>query len=279
MGGLLIEAFVHSGALRPDQITAHSRTRSKTDALASNYPGLQSVESNGQVAQISDIIFICVKPMEFKPVLEEIGELLPAHKLVVSITSPVSIAQLEDKLDCKIAKVIPSITNRLSNGTTLCMYGERMSEADKQQLEQLLEYIGKPLRISEHHVRIASDLSSCGPAFLAYFLEKLAEAASEQAGLPREQADELVAQMALGTGRLLTDGGMSAQELQARVAVPGGITAEALRMLAGELDGVFQRLIHITHAKYYEDIDKLKMQFADQEDELSPPSRQNWQDR
>jgi competence protein ComER len=279
MGGLLIEAFVHSGALRPDQIAAHSRTKSKTDALASSYPGLQSVDSNGRVAEISDIIFICVKPMEFKPVLEEIGELLPAHKLVVSITSPVSIVQLEDKLDCKIAKVIPSITNRLSNGATLCMYGERMSEADKERLEQLLEYIGKPLRISEQHVRAASDLSSCGPAFLAYFLEKLAEAASEQTGLPREQADELVAQMALGTGRLLTDGGMTAQELQARVAVPGGITAEALRLLASELDGVFGRLIHITHAKYYEDIEKLNIQFADREDELSPPSRPNWQDR
>jgi competence protein ComER len=82
--------------------------------------------------------------------------------------------------------------------------------------------------------------------------------------------------MALGTGRLLTDGGMTAQELQARVAVPGGITAEALRLLASELDGVFGRLSHITHAKYYEDIDKLRMQFADREDKLSPPSRPNW---
>jgi competence protein ComER len=276
---MLIEAFVRSGALCPEQIRAHSRTRSKTNALAASYPGLESVESNRRVAELSDMIFICVKPMEFKPVLEEIAEVLPAHKLVVSITSPVSIAQLEDKLGCKIAKVIPSITNRLSNGATLCMYGERMSETDKERLEQLLEYIGKPLRISEQHVRIASDLSSCGPAFLAYFLEKLAEAAAEQAGLPRQQADELVAQMALGTGRLLTDGGMTSPELQSRVAVPGGITAEALRLLAGELDGVFERLIRITHAKYYEDIDKLKTQFADREDELSPPSRPNWLDR
>jgi competence protein ComER len=63
--------------------------------------------------------------------------------------------------------------------------------------------------------------------------------------------------MLLGTGKLLTEGGYTPQELQARVAVPGGITAQALALLRNNLDGVFDSLIHTTHEKYDEDLVKL----------------------
>lgn len=51
------------------------------------------------------------------------------------------------------------------------------------------------------------------------------------------------------------------QELQKRVAVPGGITAEGLRLLEDELKDVFSKLIRITHAKYYEDVAKTEAAF------------------
>ena len=36
---------------------------------------------------------------------------------------------------------------------------------------------------------------------------------------------------------------MTAEEVQARVAVPGGITAKALQLLRRETDGIFNQLI------------------------------------
>jgi len=264
MGGLLIEAFLQSGALRPEQITASNRTAAKADKLAADYPGLRVARSNIEVVENSEIVFLCVKPAEFKRVLDEIRKAtLPSH-IVVSITSPVLIRQLEEKLPCKIVKMIPSVTNRVRSGAALCMYGSRLSDADRDAVEQLLSFISTPVRIAEKYTRVCSDISSCGPAFFAFFLQKLIDAAVQETGLPRDLAARLAGEMALGTARLLTDGGFSCEEVQKRVAVPGGITAEGLNLLNIELDGVFNRLLRVAHAKYREDLLKIEEQFEGQ---------------
>lgn len=68
--------------------------------------------------------------------------------------------------------------------------------------------------------------------------------------------------MLLGTGRLLTEGSFTPRELQERVAVRGGITAEALNHLHTSLEGVFERLITTTHDKYDEDVLRLDALFG-----------------
>ncbi|MFC4811304.1 late competence protein ComER [Paenibacillus sp. GCM10023250] len=257
MGSLLIDAFIGSGALKPSQITASNRTFAKAACLADRHPGLQAVPLNRDAVTGKDIVFLCVKPMEYKTVLDGIREHMQASQLIVSITSPVLLDQLEDALPCKVAKVIPSITNYVCSGASLCMYGSRMTEADIARLNGLLSYISEPLHIDESHTRIVSDLSSIGPAIMSCLLQRFIDAAAEETGIPREQARLIASEMLLGTGQLLTSGGMSPEELQARVVVPGGITAQALALLNRELDGVFNRVIRATHAKYHEDLERV----------------------
>lgn len=69
MGSILIEAFIHSGAFNPEQIVAGNRTIRKVELLAETYPGLLVAQSNREVVLESDIIFLCVKPSEFKRLL------------------------------------------------------------------------------------------------------------------------------------------------------------------------------------------------------------------
>lgn len=261
MGSILIEALLQSGAVQPAEITAVNRTKSKVEALARKYPGLGVADSIVEVAADSDIIFICVKPLEFPNVLPELQKVLTPQQMVVSITSPVLIQVLEDQLPCKVAKVIPSITNYERSGASLCMYGRRMAAADQELLETLLMNISAPLRIDEEYTRVTSDLSSCGPAFLAFFVERFVEAAVEETGIPKAEATRLASEMVLGTGKLLTTGGFTPESLKQRVSVPGGITAEALKMMDAELDGMFNQLIRTTHAKYEEDLEKVEAAF------------------
>lgn len=166
MGSILIASFIRSRALKPNQITASNRTKSKAVELSNQYPGLKAVRSNSEAATNSDLVFICVKPLEFKQVIDEIKEVVKSEQIIVSITSPVMIRLLEDHLPCKVAKVIPSITNYECSGASLCMYGRKMNEEDQTLLEDLLGYISTPIRVEEDYTRVTSDLSSCGPAFL-----------------------------------------------------------------------------------------------------------------
>lgn len=255
MGSLLIDSFIGTGALQPSQITASNRTIRKAEMIAARHPGLLTTASNREAAFGSDIVFLCIKPLEYKKVIEDLRGILQPHQIVVSITSPVLLSQLEEWLPCKVAKIIPSITNYLSCGATLCMFGKRMTDTDKNELNRLLSHISTPLAIEERHTRIVSDLSSCGPAFMAFVLQKFIDAAVEETGITRDEAVIVASEMLNGTGRLLTEGGMTPEELQSRVAVPGGITAQALALLERELDGVFNAVIRATHAKYNEDLE------------------------
>ncbi|HZG84127.1 late competence protein ComER [Paenibacillus sp.] len=258
MGTILIESFIKTNALNPEQIVAANRTFAKAERLAETHPGLRAVPTNREVADICDIIFLCIKPKEFKCVIDEIRPYVTPAQIVVSITSPVLIRHLEDHMPCKIAKIIPSITNYACSGATLAMYGSRMNAEDVEALERLLRCMSKPLVVSEEYTRVCSDLSSCGPAFLAFFVEQFVQAAVAYTGLPREEATRLASEMVLGTGLLLTEGGFSPESLRERVTVPGGITAEGLRMLSLDLDGTFERLLRTTHKKYREELDKVE---------------------
>jgi competence protein ComER len=262
MGSMLVAAFIESGVLAPEQIFASSRTLSKVELLAKTYPGLHIAPSNINVATESDLIFLCIKPSEYKKVVDEIQEAVLPTQIVVSITSSVLIKHLEQWLSAKISKVIPSITNYVLSGAALCMHGNRMQPEDQDLIENLLANISSPIRVSEDHTRISSDLSSCGPAFLAYFIQSFIDAAVHETGIPIEEATRLASEMTLGTGKLLTTGGFTPSSLQKRVRVPGGITAEGLRIMENEISGLFNRIIHATHAKYEEDLEKATLNFA-----------------
>lgn len=261
MGSILIEAFIRSGAVAPEQIAATNRTIAKAERLAVSYPGLYVARSNKEAAASADVIFLCIKPSEYKAVIDDIHSEVRPEQIVVSITSPVLVRHLEEMLRCKIAKVIPSVTNYVLSGATLCVYGNRMRPEDIELLENLLSHISAPVRIDEDYTRVSSDLSSCGPAFLSYFLQKFVQAAVDITGIPEEDATRLASEMTLGTGQLLTTGGFTPATLQKKVTVPGGITAEGLRIMENELCEVFHDLIRTTHLKYEEDVEKVEARF------------------
>jgi competence protein ComER len=263
MGSILIEAFIQSGALNPEQIIASNRTTDKARRLAEAYPGLRATSSNVEAVQGADMVFLCIKPAEYMRVLAEIRSVAEPGQIFVSITSPVLLKHLESMLPGKVMKMIPSITNYVLSGATLVIYGERMQQADKDLLENMLTHISVPLCVEEEHTRICSDLSSCGPAFLSYFVQQFIEAAVSKTGIPRSTAIQLVGEMVLGTGKLLTTGGFNPSTLQSRVTVPGGITEAGLQLMSSDLDGMFERLVAATHAKYDEDVDKIERQFAE----------------
>ncbi|WP_438346912.1 late competence protein ComER [Paenibacillus sp. FA6] len=262
MGSTLLDAFIHFGALQPQQLFISNRTIKKSLALSERHEGLNVCRNNVQTVRCSDVLFICVKPLQFPSLIQEIKDDVRPNQLIISITSPVQLAHLENSLCCKIAKVIPSVTHKVGSGASLVMYGSRIEENDKQFLHDLLSSFSKPLEIKESQARINSDFSSCGPAFMSFFLSKWIDAAIEMTGSSREEVTCLASEMILGTGKLLTQGGLTPLQLQELIAVPGGITAQALLQLNHNLDGVFHQLITTTHHKYDEDVKELDKLFG-----------------
>ncbi|WP_256760146.1 late competence protein ComER [Cohnella sp. WQ 127256] len=265
MGSLLVGAFVRAGVMQPDDIVISSRTSSKLTTLADQYPGLQIARSNRDAANGAEYLFLCVKPMDFRCVLDEISSVLTPNQIVISITSPVKISSLEELLPCKIVKIIPSVVNAVGSGASLFMWGSRLTEEDQTTLWNLFSAISQPITILEDEVRVASDLSSCGPAFLACLLEQFIDAAVMSTGMERETATSLACEMMLGTARLMLEEPCSPSELQAKVSVPGGITAAALDVLRKSTRGAFLQVLYTTHQKFADDLDRVDSSLSPRE--------------
>jgi len=232
MGGMLVRALLRSRALRVEYVWAANRSEGKLDALAAEFPGLHTA-SNRQLAANCDLIFLCVKAGDAASVLAQMDSDLYPGQLLVTTASQIPLQVLEDRVPCRVAKLIPSITQEIGAGVALLMHGSRATADDHTLLEDLLGRISHPIVIAESWSRPAIGLASGGPAFVAYLLQSMAEqAARSNPDFPPELALSLVQETASATLRLMADAHMNPEEVIRRVALPGGMTALGIEALS-----------------------------------------------
>ncbi|WNC16828.1 late competence protein ComER [Brevibacillus brevis] len=253
MGSILIEALLSAKALSPSQIVIYNRTPAKADALAERHPGLLIASDNADLAKQVKVLLLCVKPLEYRAMLEQLAPALGPEHLVITITSPIKLDQLEDQVPCAVARVVPSITNAARSGISLCEFGSRIQEPQKKYILNLFSHISHPVLVTEKFLRVASDITSCGPAFLSYLLQQMIQDASTETGISQEAATYLATQMLIGMADLLKENVFTLPTLQQRVCVPGGITGEGLVALENGVPGLFAEVFRRTHAKFAED--------------------------
>lgn len=261
MGTVLIQAFLDAMAVDQTDLYITNRTREKAERLLEDYPELHVMECAVDVAKAAEMTFICVKPLDIKPLLQEMRKVLGRDKLLVSITSPVSVEELQSVVDCHVARAIPSITNRALAGVSLVTFGKSCGEREKEQLYALLEHISKPCKINEDITRVASDIVSCGPAFFTYLTERFIEAAEAETAITKGEATVFASEMLIGLGKLLEKDFYTLPSLREKVHVKGGVTGEGLSVLEAEVGDMFNQLYKKTQEKYAEDRNKVQNQF------------------
>lgn len=273
MGSMLVDALIASKALSPSQIIVTNRTHAKAEALAARHPGLIALASNVELAQEAQWLLLCIKPLEYSHVLQELQRVLTPEHLLITITSPIQLEHLQSLVPCPVARVVPSITNAACSGVSLCQFGSRITPESRERILTLFSAISHPIEVPEQYLRVSSDISSCGPAFLSYILRNMIHDAVEETGISAEAASHLAMQMVIGMGELFKKEMFSLASLEQRVCVPGGVTGEGLIALQKGIPGVFRQVYQRTHAKFAEDLELVKIQLQTvPPDSLSSPS-------
>ena len=262
MGGILIEAFIESGAISPSDLNVVNRTREKAEIIKQKYDGVCVYNQPADLINDSDLIFICVKPLDIYNILKNSQDSFSKEKCVVSITSPISVEQVESLVDCSCMRVIPSITNRALSGVSLFSYGERCSNEWKDSVWQLLSTISTPVLIEENITRVSSDIVSCGPAFFTYLTRKFIQGAVSETEIDEATATVLASEMLIGLGELLKKEIYTLAALQEKVCVKGGITGEGISAMDSNIGDLFNELFKATHKKFDEDLKETKQQFG-----------------
>ncbi|MDG5786518.1 late competence protein ComER [Evansella sp. AB-P1] len=273
MGKILIESFLDASAITPNNVTITNRTIEKAFDLATSYEGIHVVKDAKAVIQQSDWIFLCVKPLQMIPLLEEVKDTLSEDKTIISITSPILVDELEKITNLSVVRFIPSIVNRALNGPSLVTFGKKFSNEEKEELLSFFKFISRPEIIGDDITRVASDIGCCGPAFVTFLIEEMIDAAVKETNITKEEATNIMESMLIGYGELLKKKVFTLESLREKVTVPGGVTGIGLNVLRNEVEDQFNLLFQKTHEKFDEDRLLVKRQLEDQEKIMNSQSK------
>jgi len=250
MGQMLVTALARSGVLPLDELVVSNRSPGKLEAVASALPGVTKAFTNRELVRQCAVLFLCVKPGETKEVLDDAGPYItPAH-LLVAINNTITIPMLEERTQARVAKVIPSLVQQVSSGGSLLVFGSRCTVSDRDLLIRLMGAMSRPYVIEESQARVASDLTSCGPAFLSYAFRALSEAARHyQPDLSRETVDSMIRETVRATCALMDQTGYSFDDIIGRVSTPGGVTADGIKVMDELFAGLWEQVIETTITK------------------------------
>ncbi|HEX3048637.1 MAG TPA: pyrroline-5-carboxylate reductase dimerization domain-containing protein [Bacillota bacterium] len=251
MGSMLINEFISSGGLTPDEIIVSTRTKSKLETIKHQWNSIHIAQANIEVAQKAKYLFICVKQSEVKNILGEIkGAMTPATHLI-SLAGAVSIANIERFITGGVTKITPSITSEVHDGITLVCHNHRVVKEDAAFIESLLGRIGKVKIIDEANFELAIELTSCAPGFIAAMFQELVNASlKHNQSFDKTEIEAMTIQTLLGTAKLFTEKGMNFEEVITRVATKGGITEEGVKVLNAGLPEIFDELFQQTMNKH-----------------------------
>jgi pyrroline-5-carboxylate reductase len=248
MGSMLIRKFVETGAFPAGDIVASNRSSDKVRAVSAA-TGIGIANSNLDLAAASDVIFICVKPLEVKPLLKELECVLTADKLVVSIAADVTIGDISSLCDARVARVIPSVTSECSKGVSLIAFGGSSAEADRELVLLAFGRISLPVETVERNFELLADLTSCAPAFISSLMHEFALSVLRRESISTGLAELLVKETLAGTAELLKNAS-GFEEVVARVATKGGITEEGVKVIRKAAPSMYDDLLEITLAKH-----------------------------
>ena len=247
LGSMLVDSFVRRGAIRSEEIWVSNRSQEKVQKLAEEL-GVRAAD-NLEVAKRSDVIYLCVRPVDLEGVIAEIGELLTPDKLIVSVAVDFSLRRMQELCSARTARAVPSVASDKGLGVTLLVLGNDASEDDRSLLFNLFRAIGWPVQVAEEQLEVLSDLTSSGPAYIAAILGEFAlEATRRGSMVQHDLAEELIKKTLIGTAALLED--MSLDDLIAMVATSGGITEEGVRVIKSCSPEMFRQLSSATSARH-----------------------------
>ena len=145
MGKMLLEKLSLNSDLVDGKLYVANRSYEKIADLAEEY---RLCQNNQEIATLVDILFICVRPIDMKNVLEEIKNCLRKEQIIVSLNGSITFEQIEGICKNKIVKAIPSVMAEINKSQTLICCNGLVNEQDKVNIKDLLYSIGVGNRIA-----------------------------------------------------------------------------------------------------------------------------------
>ncbi|KAI9712032.1 MAG: delta 1-pyrroline-5-carboxylate reductase [Bogoriella megaspora] len=247
----------------PTRFIACVRSAKSVNRIRSSLPPdapLTILENdNLQGVKQADVVLLGCKPHMREDVLgaDGIRDAL-SGKLLISILAGVTASQIRASLygagistratrdssaQCTVVRAMPNTASFVRESMTVIERSEPPPAAsDSNLVAWIFSQIGRVVRLAPGLMDVSTAVCGSSPAFMALVAESMADGAVAM-GLPRAEAQLMVAQVMRGTAGLMLNGEHPAV-LKDKVSTPGGCTIGGLLVLEeGNARGTMARAI------------------------------------
>lgn len=231
MATAMLKGMLKCGIVSEKEIIASAKTDRTRNKIEKELR-IQKADSNREVTEKADIVFLAVKPQFLEAVLEEIRDSVRKEQIFVSIAPGKTLLWLREHLgeETKIIRTMPNTPAMVGEGMTGLCANDKVTEEEVEQVVRLCNSFGKTEVVPESLMDAVVGVSGSSPAYVFVMLEAMADAAVAD-GMPRAQAYKFAAQSVLGSAKLMLETGRHPGELKDMVCSPAGTTIEAVGVL------------------------------------------------
>lgn len=253
IGGALATGLVQSGYDASNiWVTAKSdkRLRSLHQKLH-----VHTSQHNETASSKADILILAVKPQVLPEVLEEIAPTVKQHQpLLISVAAGTPELTIREAIGKQpIVRAMPNTPIEVREGMTALFANNFVTDRQKTKVETIFNAVGDTVWLNqEKHIDIVSALSGSGPAYFFKLMHALETAAIAE-GLPKEIAEKLMTQTALGSIKMAIETQEDMTTLCQEVASKGGGTEKAIKALTkGDFESLIASAMNASLARYKE---------------------------
>lgn len=219
-----------SGGRRPEDLLFTERYAERAVELTKRY-GVRAVDVP-TAATSAEVLVVAVKPQDIDPVLDELAPVVTSKNLIVSLCAGLPTSLYERKLpdSVPVVRVMPNTPMLVGQAMSAISAGKHASAQHMALVEEILSTVGEVVRVPESQQDAVTALSGSGPAYFFYLVEAMIDAGI-LLGLPRDVAEKLIVQSAVGAAAMLAQTNEHPVILREAVTSPAGTTIMAIREL------------------------------------------------
>ena len=250
MGGAILKGI--EGKLGNTAVFAYDANPEKLADL--RLVGATAAGSAREIAEKCDFILLAVKPQHLGEVLAEIKDSVKPETVFISICAGISAEFIRERTipNAKVVLVMPNTPMMLGCGASAMSHDETVSEDEFAFARKVIGSCGITEVIPTDKMKEIIAVNGSSPAFIYLYAKGFVDYA-DSVGIDKDVALRLFAQSLIGSAKMLTESGMTVDELIKQVSSPGGTTLAGLdKLYEGDLTGDVKNACEACTKRAYE---------------------------
>lgn len=252
MGFAIIKGISGSGLKDSARLYAFDLKKEALERLSEL--GVSAVNSEAELVEKCDYVFLAVKPQQLETVLDNAKNAFTDKKVIISICAGITAEYVCTKTvpQAKVVLVMPNTPLLLGEGASALSKNSKVTEDEFEFVKNIFASCGRVAVVPENKMKEIIAVNGSSPAFIYLFAKAFIDYADKE-GIDPAAAKELFAQSLVGSAKMITDSGYTIDDLIKMVSSPGGTTLAGLdELYKGKLEDTVKKACESCTKRAYE---------------------------